>query len=42
LLIRTDEQGVPEFPSWTILPLITVVALAVVFVRRKLVKKGLE
>jgi hypothetical protein len=36
------EQNIPEFPSWIILPSITMVALAVVFVKRKLSKKRLE
>lgn len=40
-LIRSDAQGIPEFPPWTILPLITVVALAFIFFRRKLSKKRL-
>jgi N-acetylneuraminic acid mutarotase len=38
----SPNPEIPEFPSWTILPLIIVLALVVVFVRKKLPKKGLE
>lgn len=38
-LVRTSEQGVPEFPSWTpvLIMLVAVVAVAVIY-RRKLHK----
>ena len=38
----TPADFIPEFPSWTILPLFISSTLAVMFVRNKLRKKGLE
>ncbi len=38
-LIKTDEQGIPEFPSWIILPLFLTATLAVIIYRKKLTKK---
>ncbi len=41
--VKTDEYGIiPEFPSWTILPILLVSTLAVIVIRNKLGKKGLE
>ena len=41
-IVRTNEQGIPEFPSWTILPLIIVGTLVGVTIRNKIKKNGLE
>jgi hypothetical protein len=41
-LVKTDEYGVPEFPSWTILPLLIVGTLVGVIVRNKIRKRRLE
>jgi hypothetical protein len=38
-LVRTDEQGIPEFPSWTILPLLLAATLAAIIYRKKLHRK---
>jgi predicted secreted protein len=35
-LIKTNEQGVPEFPSWTILPLFLMVTLFVIYFKKKM------
>jgi len=36
-LVKTDEYGnIPEFPSWTILPLLLVTTLAAIIYRKKL------
>ena len=38
-LIKTDEYGIiPEFPSWTILPLLLATTLTVIIYRKKLYK----
>jgi len=38
-LIKTDEHGIiPEFPSWTILPLLLATTLTVIIYRKKLYK----
>ncbi len=38
-LIKTDEHGIiPEFPSWTILPLFLTVTMVVAIYKRKLSK----
>ncbi len=34
-LVKTDEYGVPEFPSWIILPLFMTATLAVIIVKKK-------
>jgi len=39
-LIKTDAQGIPEFPSWTILPLFLTATLVVAIYRKKLSKTG--
>jgi len=36
--IRTNEQGIPEFPSWNILPLLFVAALTVIICKKRLTK----
>ncbi len=41
-LVKTDEYGIPEFPSWIILPLLIVVTLVVIIFRNKIRKKALE
>ncbi|MEJ2242549.1 MAG: hypothetical protein P8Y18_10480 [Candidatus Bathyarchaeota archaeon] len=40
LVIKTDEQGIPEFPTWTILPIMLVSSFVVIIVRKKFVRKG--
>jgi hypothetical protein len=35
-LVRTDEYGIPEFPSWIILPLFTITALFVMVIKKKM------
>jgi len=35
-LVKTNEQGVPEFPSWTILPLLLMVTLFVIYFKKKM------
>ncbi|MFC1487172.1 hypothetical protein ACFLRN_05745 [Thermoproteota archaeon] len=42
LLIKTDAYGIPEFPSWIILPLFITSTLSVIIIRHKIRKKGLE
>ena len=37
-LVRTDEYGIPEFPSWTILPLLIAATLVVIICKKKLPK----
>jgi hypothetical protein len=39
-LVKTDAQGIPEFHSWIILPLLLTVTLVVAIYRRKLSKTG--
>jgi len=41
-IIKTDIDGIPEFPSWTILPLLIVVTLVGVIIRNKIRKNELE
>jgi hypothetical protein len=40
--VDTQAGHIPEFPSWTILPLLIVATLIGVTVRNKIRKKGLE
>jgi hypothetical protein len=35
-LVKTDAQGIPEFPSWVILPLVLTVTVGVLFFKRRL------
>ncbi len=35
-LIKTDSQGIPEFPSWVILPLFLLIVLFAVFLKRRI------
>jgi len=37
-LVRTNEQGIPEFPSWSILPLLFAAALTVITCKKRLTK----
>ena len=37
-LVRTDAQGIPEFPSWIILPLFLTATLAIIICKQKLTK----
>ncbi len=41
-LVKTDAYGIPEFPSWAILPILVASTLAVIVIRTKFRKKGLE
>jgi len=38
-LVKTDAQGIPEFPSWIILPLILTVTTVVAIYKKRLTKK---
>jgi hypothetical protein len=38
-LVKTDANGIPEFPSWIILPLLVTATLAVIICRNRLGKK---
>jgi hypothetical protein len=35
-LVKTDNQGIPEFPSWTILPIFLVATLSVLIIKKRL------
>ena len=37
-LVKTDAQGIPEFPSWLILPLFLIATLIVTLVRKRLLR----
>jgi hypothetical protein len=37
-LVKTDAQGIPEFPSWTILPLLLTATLVIIIWKRRLPK----
>jgi len=37
-LVKTDAQGIPEFPSWIILPLLLTATLLIIICNRKLPK----
>jgi len=37
-LVKTDAQGIPEFPSWTILPLLLFATVVVIIYKHKLPK----
>ena len=39
-LVRTDALGIPEFPSWIILPLFMIATFAVIIYRRRLRRRG--
>ena len=39
-VLKTDVQGIPEFPSWAILPILLIVGLAVVFAKKKYWHRG--
>jgi hypothetical protein len=39
LLIKTDEYGIPEFPTWTILPLLLTATVVVTVYRNRLKQK---
>ena len=38
-LVKTDASGIPEFPTWTPLLLVTIFTVAITIYRRKLLKK---
>jgi len=38
-LVKTDINGIPEFPSWIILPLFVIATLAVIICRNRLRRK---
>lgn len=35
-LVRTNEQGTPEFPSWIILPLFLMITLSAIVFKKRL------
>jgi hypothetical protein len=35
-LVKTNEQGIPEFPSWIILPLLLVITLFAIIIKKRL------
>jgi hypothetical protein len=35
-LIKTNEQGVPEFPSWIILPLLIMATLTIILIKKRM------
>jgi len=37
-LVKTDEYGIPEFPSWAILPLLLLATLVTIFCKKRLPK----
>jgi len=39
-LIKTNEQGIPEFPTWAIIPVFMVVTFSSIIVYRKLAKNS--
>jgi hypothetical protein len=39
-LVKTDANGIPEFPSWTIMPLLLIATLAAIFYKRRLFGKS--
>jgi len=41
-LVKTDEYGIPEFPSWIILPLFLTTTLVVTIYRKKLHKTPIQ
>ena len=41
-LVKTDELGIPEFPSWIILPILIVSTFVVIVIRNKIRKKELD
>jgi hypothetical protein len=41
-LVKTDANGIPEFPSWIILPLLIVATVVVTIAKKKLLRKRLE
>ena len=41
-LVKTNLQGIPEFPSWTILPILVASTFVIIVFRNKIRKKGLE
>ena len=41
VIVEQDTDSIPEFPSWTILPLLIVATMVVIIVRNKFSRKGL-
>jgi hypothetical protein len=41
-MLITDEKGIPEFPSWIILPFLIVATLVSVIIRNKIRKKEIK
>lgn len=39
-LVKTNEQGVPEFPSWIILPLFIMVTLVAIIIKKRLTQSS--
>ena len=42
IIVEQNIDSIPEFPSWTLLPILIVTSLVVLIARNKLSKKGLE
>jgi hypothetical protein len=41
-LVKTDEYGIPEFPSWIILPLLLITTLAAIIGKQRLLRKSVN
>ena len=39
-LVKTDAYGIPEFPSWIILPLLLVATLTAIICKQRLLRKS--
>jgi len=39
-LVKTDANGIPEFPSWVILPVLLVATLAAIICKQRLLRKS--
>ena len=42
IIIEQDLNSIPEFPSWAILPLVLIISLFLVAVKRKLYARNPE
>jgi hypothetical protein len=41
-MLRTDEQGIPEFPSWIILPIVFSISFISIIIKKKFLEKKLQ
>jgi len=39
-LVKTNLQGIPEFPSWTILPLVVATTLIAIYFKKKILSSS--